>query len=181
MKQMFAFFKKQSPEKNVAVLLYRSIVNQARQPVFYTSCAVPDTMEGRFEMLVLHAFLVWDRLQVREEQGAKIAQALFDAMFRDVESGLREMGIGDMGLPRRMKRMMALYKGRAIAYQGAMGDRESLCLLLNRALYAGEKKVESERLAVYMEDNQVALAAQEDANIGAGRITFKDIEENKEP
>src|SRR5687767_10591046 len=99
-----------------AAALYAAAVAQARQPAFYVALGVPDTLEGRFELIVLHVHLLCRRLGALGESGAALAQALFDCMFRDMDRNLRELGVGDPSLPRRIKAMLEAYYGRIKAY-----------------------------------------------------------------
>src|SRR5665213_3270052 len=107
------------PEADIAARLYGAIVAQARQPVFYESFGVADTVTGRFEMVVLHVSLVIDRLQ-RDEGERALAQAVFDLYCVDMDRSLRELGIGDLGVPHRMKKMIEAFYGRARVYREAV-------------------------------------------------------------
>ena len=104
-------------------------------PVFYERYAVPDTIDGRYEMIALHCFMVMKRLH-REAQ-APLAQKLFDAFFVNMDRSLREIGIGDLGVPKHMKRMMQGFNGRRQSYQDALDgdDREALKAALVRNVY----------------------------------------------
>ncbi len=92
--------------KEPATLLYERLVAQARQPDFYAHCGVPDTLDGRFELVSLHLFLVLHRLKGDHPVSVDLAQALFDLMFEDMDQSLREMGAGDLGVGRRVKIMI---------------------------------------------------------------------------
>src|SRR5207244_2902563 len=82
--------------RDAAFRLYETIVEQARQPLFFSRYGVPDTLDGRFELLAPHGFLVLNRLKAEHSQTAELAQALFDVMFSDLDRALREMGVGDL-------------------------------------------------------------------------------------
>src|SRR3954464_9479373 len=98
-------------ERNAAELAYCRIVEQARRPGFFTDCGVPDTVDGRFELICLHAFLYLHRLK-REQQGASaLGQRFFDTMFADFDRSLREMGTGDLSVGREIKRMAEAFYG----------------------------------------------------------------------
>ncbi len=116
--------------------LYRACLLQARHPAFFGRCGhgVPDTLDGRFDLLVLHVCLVMRAMG--DEAVAK--QKLFDRMFADMDRSLREMGVGDMGIGRRMKAMIAAFYGRAQAYDAALAGRgDTLAECLRRNLYGG--------------------------------------------
>lgn len=134
---LFGLLKKFGPEDTAAKKLYPILVEKARTPVFYQSLGVPDTMTGRFDMIVLHAVLVVNRLSCEGKQGAKLSQALFDRMFLDMDYSLRETGVGDLSVPRHMKRMMQAFHGRREAYQQALtsDNDQVLAEVLKRNLY----------------------------------------------
>lgn len=104
--------------------IYAAIVAQARRPEFYTSLHVPDTLDGRFELIALHAYLILNRLKGQGVEAEAVAQAVFDAMFDDMDRNLREMGVGDLGVGRRVKAMAQGFYGRIAAYDRglALGD-----------------------------------------------------------
>ena len=111
-----------------ASALYDTVVAQARQPAFYSALGVPDTVEGRYEMVMLHASAVIDRLRGEGEEGHDVAQLLFDAMFDDMDNNLREIGVSDLKVGKRMKEMAESFQGRAVAFERAIeaGDRSAL-------------------------------------------------------
>jgi cytochrome b pre-mRNA-processing protein 3 len=117
-----------------AAALYAAIVDQARRPAFYADLGVPDTVDGRFDMIALHAFLVLRKL--RGEPTADLAQELFDVMFDDMDRNLREMGAGDLGVGPRVKTMAKAFYGRIAAYdQGLAAGEAALGEALRRNLY----------------------------------------------
>ncbi len=100
--------------------LYCTAVAAARQPWFYQDLGVPDTLDGRFDMVGLHAYLVIRRLLALPPPGPAVAQAVFDAMFSDMDINLREMGVSDLAVGRKVKVMWEAFHGRAAAYQAAL-------------------------------------------------------------
>lgn len=176
MVQMFSFFKTRNAIKRQAAEIYRVMSLQARQPIFYECYGVPDSVAGRFEMVALHGFMIWDRLQEAGEYAQ--AQALFDHMFKDMELALREMGVGDLSVPRHMKRLMTGFKGRALAYRAAQDDG-TLDDVLARNLYATlEEKPGADVVAAlrdYVAANIAALAEQDVALLCQGQIAFQPI------
>lgn len=158
--------------------IYRVIVDRARQPRFYTDFGVPDTVDGRFEMVTLHAFLVLRRLKRPSESASETGQALFDVMFEDMDLSLREMGAGDMGVGKRVKAMVQAFYGRIGAYEAGLGSGDDVLQdALARNVYA---TVEPETgnlnaLAVYVRAQDAHLAALdrkdvETANFGFGEF-----------
>ncbi len=113
-------FFKQDPQEARARALYERIVAQARQPGFYRDCGVPDTVDGRFESIALHVFLVLHRLKADPGDTEALGQALFDVMFQDMDQNLRELGAGDMGVGPRVKRMAQGLYGRIAAYEAGL-------------------------------------------------------------
>jgi cytochrome b pre-mRNA-processing protein 3 len=103
-------------------------VAQARTPVFYRSHGVPDTLEGRFDMVVLHLFLANRRLAGLGEEGMTLGQELLDFFFADMDASLREIGIGDLAVPKKMKGFAQAYMGRAAAYEAAIDKNDVAAL-----------------------------------------------------
>lgn len=125
--------------KRAASTLYDSIVEQSRRPELYTVLGVPDTIDGRFDVLVLHVHLVLRRLRRDGDETADFAQALFDALFFDMDRTLRAMGVGDMSVGKRVKDMIRAYYGRVAAYETALQASDDAALLdtLRRNVFAG--------------------------------------------
>ncbi len=119
--------------------LYTQAVRAARDPHFYGALGVPDTLDGRFDMIGLYVFLLIHRLQAASTPGAELAQALFDAMFLDMDTGLREMGVSDMRVGKRVKAMWEALHGRSAAYAAALeaGDREAMAAAVARNVWRG--------------------------------------------
>ena len=165
--------------------LYGAIVAQARSPVFYTHYGVSDSVEGRFELIVLHLMLVLRRLSAngvaaseREPAlgpGSAVGQRLFDVFCRDLDDNLREMGVGDLAVPRRMRQFGEAFYGRQAAYGAALGaaDPQELEKALARNILgegnAGEKAAP---LARYMRAAAAQLDAQPEDAMIAGRAVF---------
>lgn len=126
---MFRLFKKKNrPEKQQALALYELSVATARAPKFYEELEVPDTVDGRFDLIAVHVALLILRLANYDGDDAKnLSQELFDQMFLDMDRSLREMGIGDLSVPKHMKRMLNGFNGRLQAYREALqGEDPSL-------------------------------------------------------
>ena len=110
--------------RDAAALAYGRVVEQARQPVFFAGYGVPDTLDGRYELICLHAFLYLYRLKADRPQSAELSQAFFDAMFADLDRALREMGTGDLSVGKHVKRMARGFYGRIRAYQDGIESAE---------------------------------------------------------
>lgn len=127
-------------QERAAFELYAAAVAAAREPFFYTTLSVPDTLDGRFDMVGLHAFLVIQRLRRELPPGPALAQAVFDAMFSDMDVNLREMGAGDLSVGRKIRAMWEAFHGRASAYASALdvGDTIALDAALLRNVWRGK-------------------------------------------
>jgi cytochrome b pre-mRNA-processing protein 3 len=172
----FPFFRRTERPDTISTL-YGMIVAQARLPVFYRDYAVADTVNGRFDLIVLHLALVLDRL-MPDPALPGVGQGLFDRFCRDMDDNLREMGISDLKVPKEMRRMGEAFYGRAQAYQAALkaGDRRPLVEALTRNIYGGTASVPAapERLAAYMREAVRDLAAQPADCLGAGQMHLPD-------
>ena len=156
--------------------LYRAVVAQARMPVFYSDHAVPDSVDGRFDLITLHAFLVMRRLKAAGPAGQALSQALFDTMFADMDRSLREMGVGDLGVGKRVRTMAEAFMGRVSAYENglaASGDAE-LIGAVSRNLYRGDMTAErhGQALAAYIRHQATAMDGLADDDLLAGRLVF---------
>jgi cytochrome b pre-mRNA-processing protein 3 len=148
---------------NPADPIYVQIVAQARQPEFYADLGVPDTVAGRFEMIVLHLSVVLRRLRGGDDGRGGLAQGLIDAFFRDMEYSFREMGVSDVAIPRRMKETIRAFYGRAAAYEAALesGDGETLSQAIGRNILGeGGQMANAKRLAHYIGESDAAMAKQ---------------------
>jgi cytochrome b pre-mRNA-processing protein 3 len=156
--------------------LYLAIVKQSRLPTFYTSCSVEDTVDGRFDMIAIHCFLVMNRLKDRGEKADRLAQVLFDEMFSDMDRGLRELGVGDMGVGKRVRAMAKAYMGRVDVYDEAItaSDKVALSEALIRNLYRGADVPPAtvSLMASYIMRESDQLAAQADEDVLAGKVHF---------
>lgn len=130
-------FRRKPPEADFAAAVYRRTAEEARRPELFESCGIPDSLDGRFDALALHAALMIDRLR-REPDGELLAQAFFDAMFQHLDLTLREIGVQDLGVGRRIKIMAEGFHGRALSYRTALaGGPEPLTEVLRRNAYGG--------------------------------------------
>ncbi len=154
--------------------LYCHAVAAARAPAFYTDLGVPDTLDGRFDMVGLHVFLLIRRLLVLPPPGAALAQSVFDAMFNDMDMNLREIGVGDMSIGKKVKKMWEAFHGRAAAYQAALGEEDPAALeaALRRNVWRGAESPHAPALARFARALDSHLAGQGLAEFAAGRVDF---------
>ena len=166
-----------SEVRDKAGALYVAAVRQARTPTFYTDFGVADVVEGRFEMIVLHVYLVLRGLRRLGPNGHRLGQALMDTLFDDMDLNLREMGIGDLGVGKRVKKMAQGFYGRSKAYEEALGEGaapDALPAALARNIY-GKESVEPATLtalAAYVRAAGQALESQDEASLIAGALAF---------
>jgi cytochrome b pre-mRNA-processing protein 3 len=155
--------------------VYEGIVGQARQPAFYALCGVPDNLDGRFELVALHAFLVLRRLKLRDGGGG-LAQALIDVLIRDLDRSLREMDVGDLGVSRRVKEMARGFYGRIAAYEAGLdGSNDMLQAALTRNLYGTIDRAPISgivAMTAYMRQEADSLDEQSLEDMMAGRVAF---------
>jgi cytochrome b pre-mRNA-processing protein 3 len=166
------FRKPLAPPRGTIEAIYGMIVAQAREPLFYRVFAVPDTVNGRFDMVLLHLWMVLRRLRPADG-GAGLSQALFDHFCGDMDANLREMGIGDLTVPKRMRKFGEAFYGRAGAYDLALdtGD-EKLAQALCRNILEGRDIGQARQLAAYAKAVIAALAGLDDTCICNGSWRF---------
>ncbi len=157
--------------------LYRSLMGQARSPAFYLELGVPDTPEGRFELLALHVALTVRRLG---EPGRATAQALFDLMCADLDVNLRELGVGDLSVGKEVKRLAQQFFARLEALDRSLGgEAAALEPMLLRNVYNGGAAPSAGQvaaLAIYLEAAARDLAGQDQAVLGAGQIALAGLQ-----
>jgi cytochrome b pre-mRNA-processing protein 3 len=143
--------------------IYGMIVTQAREPLFYRDLGVPDTVNGRFDLLVLHLWMVLGRLKALPG-GDSPSQALFDRFCIDMDDNLREMGVGDLTVPKRMQAFGEAFYGRAAAYDLAQAaGEEPLAQALCKNILNGQGIEQARRLALYAKAVIAALADLDEA------------------
>ncbi len=173
-------FLRRGRHRDAVIAAYHRVVARAREPRFFAEWGVPDTLDGRFEVLALHAFLVLNRLKAEAGPAAGFAQALFDTMFADLDRGLREMGASDIGVGRHVKTMARGFYGRILAYErGLAGGDAALAEAIRRNLY-GTAAPQPEQLAAiarYLRRQEAALAAAPVAALLQGESAFAPMEE----
>jgi cytochrome b pre-mRNA-processing protein 3 len=170
---IFGLFRRTPRDSSIA-LLYGAIVAQARAEAFYRDLCVPDTVNGRFEMIVLHLLLLLRRLEREGEAGRALGQRLFDHFCEDMDANLREMGVGDLSVPREMRGFGEAFYGRRQAYAEALAgpERDMLVTALLRNVY-GDKSdamTGAKRLAAYVWQADAVLAGQGMAALCRGEL-----------
>jgi cytochrome b pre-mRNA-processing protein 3 len=174
---ILATWRARRANRNLIEQLHGEIVAAARRPALYLDFQAPDTLDGRFEMIALHAGLVLRRLGAISGLGDDIGQDLADCVFRHFDDALREIGIGDTSVPKRIKKMAEAFYGRNKAYAEGLADpaSEGLERALARNVYGAENLADAPAapaLARYARACALALEAQGVADFAAGRIIF---------
>jgi cytochrome b pre-mRNA-processing protein 3 len=162
------------PKPNgLSTSLYAAIVAAARQEKFYADWHVPDTMDGRFEILSLHMFLVLDRLRDFGAEGEALAQDLTDRFFDDMDASLREAGVGDLSVGKKVRKMAEAFYGRATAYRTSLaGNGQGLPDALKRNVYAGAEAPHVAALAAWVKQACNTLSQQSFGDFSAGSIVL---------
>lgn len=171
---MISFPFRTPPKSPTIDAVYGMIVAQARSPAFYRDYGVPDTVNGRFDMIVLHLVLVLRRLRDASGNVPPLGQQIFDRFCRDMDDNFREMGVGDLTVPKEMKRIAEAFYGRAAAYEAALADGGGAMLqaAVARNVYGlAEPNPGARRLTDYMNEAWRQLATQEPER---GSVRFPD-------
>jgi cytochrome b pre-mRNA-processing protein 3 len=174
---MISFPFRRTPQDQTIDALYGAIVAQARTADFYLNYGVPDTVTGRFEMIVLHLALVLRRLRGAPQVAGVAGQGVFDRFCRDMDDNFREMGVGDLGVPKQMRKVAEAYYGRAKAYDIALdrGSAGDLADAIGRNVFgAAVPPAGARRLVTYINEAILRLDATDDRDLAAGRLEFPD-------
>jgi cytochrome b pre-mRNA-processing protein 3 len=154
--------------------LYAAIVAAARQEKFHADWGVPDTMDGRFDMLALHMFLVLDRLRAFGEEAKDLSQALTDRFFAEMDAALRQVGVGDLSVGKKVRKMAEAFYGRVSVYTAALEkDDGKLREALARNIYAGVDSSRSDVLAKWTRNARKILANQDFSAFAKGLVRFE--------
>lgn len=161
--------------------LFAAASDRSRAPAFYEAMGVPDTVEGRFEMTSLHVWLILRTLKGDDRAVRNVAQKLFDAMFASFDDALRELGVGDLVVGKKIRKMAESFYGRVQAYDAAMepganaDEGDALAGALARNIYeSGDRDIAAD-LAEYVRAQASAIDAQAQADILRGSISFGEV------
>ncbi|WP_196259021.1 ubiquinol-cytochrome C chaperone family protein [Pelagibacterium limicola] len=167
------FFRKPKLSEQVYAV-YNAIVAQSRREFFYAEWGVPDTLTGRFDMISLHAALVFRRLRTSEKATTEFSQSVFDCFFHDMDRSLRELGVGDLSVPKRIEKMGSLFYGMLSNLSAALegGDRAALEGVVSRNFHEGRDHPALAVFVDYILLNDNMLSTQPIEDIMAGKVTF---------
>ncbi|MBC8717684.1 ubiquinol-cytochrome C chaperone family protein [Ochrobactrum sp. Marseille-Q0166] len=174
------FRRKSKANETVVLRVYETIVAAARQKWFYSEFQVPDTPLGRYEMLSVHIFLTFHRMKGAQPALMSLAQDIADEFFKDVDHSLRELGIGDQSVPKRIKKLARMFYGRVSSYGAALdsNDHEALAAALTRNIQPElEFWPHSHHLSSYMFSCRDLLTEMDDGALAAGNISFINVED----
>lgn len=178
MRALLSLFSNRRGQTRRAAELYVAIVAQARSERFYADLGVPDTLDGRFDLIVLHASMFLKRLRAAGPEGKALAQAAFDRMFANLDDSLRELGVGDMTVPKKIRKMVEAFYGRAAAYDEALADGsdEKLNAAFSRNLFRGEPVPDATLAALrrYVHACAESLNAATDETLISGAYIWPD-------
>ena len=169
---MFGFLKAKKLYHVEARGVYAKVLTQIRKQVFYEDYGVPDTFDGRFDLMLVHLFMVMDAVGY-DGQGENFNQALFDVTFADMDQTLREMGVGDMGVPKRMRKMMKAFNGRMHVYAQAL-ENGALVEAFKRNLYGTVEKADDKQVKAFVDYFESNLRVLRD--ISPGKLMQGDFE-----
>jgi len=175
---MFEWFNNRRRARRNAIPLYDSIVAQARQPAFYGLYGVADSVSGRFELIVLHLFIVLERLRMPEEEQEELSKALVETFVQTMDHEMREMGVGDLSVPKKVQKAAKGFYGRLQSYSGAVrcDDNARLPTALVRNVYDAdvERSKDAERLANYVRVSLRVIGSQNMNELIASGGSFPD-------
>lgn len=165
------------PRERLGEALYELAVRQARDPAFYTRLGVADRIDARFELYTLHVLLLIMRLRDEGERGADAAQRLFDVYVSALDHALRELGVGDISVGKKMRRLGEAMYGRMSAYEPPLraGDEAALAESLARNVFESGHPADGQALARYAMASRVRMAAQTFSSV-SGRPEWAEIE-----
>ena len=167
---------KPRPAQTAGTALYFAAVAQARTPALYAGLGAPDTAEGRFELYSLHVYLVLERLKGQGDQAAETAQAMFDTYVKALDDALREMGVGDLSVGKKMRKLGEAFYGRVRSYEEALAalpDTAALEALLARTVFAGQAAPRAAELTAYVVAQREALRSNPLARLLAGEVAWR--------
>lgn len=175
---IFGLFGKKNNNQAIVDRQYETLTSAARMPELYERLNVPDTVMGRFEMLSAVMILFFRRTRTSETSGQEIAQEIVDAFFQDIDYSIRELGIGDNSVPKRMKKLAGMFYGRLEAYSKAMDvrDAEGLAVALVRNIHPqATEPVDMRGLAGWMFEAEDHLLSLSEDVIATGSATLPKV------
>lgn len=156
--------------------LYEAVTRQARKPEFYVELGVPDSVEGRFELYSLHVVLLLHRLKGQGAQASEVSQALFDAYIRSLDDALRDLGVGDLSVGKKMRKLGEAFYGRVKSYESTLTDGDVILRdLVARTLYADNAEGAVDAMVAYIHASESSLGNQALSDIIEGLPAWAEI------
>lgn len=178
---MFRWFAGRAARKESAEKIYDAIVAQSRNPSFYLHCSVPDTLSGRFDMLVIHMFIVLQILKIGGREGQLLAQEIVEAFIREMDTMVRDLGVSDRNVPKEVRKIAQLFYGQLLAYSSTMqrNDLHSLADEIWKSFQSGDgadvQPVHADELAYYIARSIKAIQEMPLNMLLQGNIRFPEI------
>jgi cytochrome b pre-mRNA-processing protein 3 len=174
---MLDFLNARTDIRRKAGEIYGAIVAQARRPAFYAELGVPDTPSGRYEMVVIHLFLVLERLRAVADAASPLPRLMVEAFIADMDDSLREMGTGDLAVPRKVRRAATGLYERSMAYKAALGhgDMDALTAVLKEHVFGDVAAPRARALADYISAASAAMSATDADLVMDGKFAFPAI------
>ena len=172
---ILSLLRRKKTNEEAVIRQYEAITAAARNPVLYTDMGAPDTVMGRFEMITLHLVLYLRRMRSLGAGGHGLAQEVLEAFFQDMDHSIRELGIGDLGVPKRMKKFAKMFYGRLKSYGEAIDARDNAALAqaLARNIHPeADVQPDMAELAAYMMRAEDALGSLDQAVLASGQMVF---------
>jgi len=166
---------RRGPARDAGEAMYAALVSQARNARLYEAFGAPDTVEGRFEVYTLHLVLLIDRLNAEGAGSKPVSQALFDAYVKALDAALREMGVGDLSVGKKMRKLGEALYGRMKSYQAAfeaLPDETPLEDLIQRTVHAEADGTKAPAMAGYALAQRAHLAGQPAQALMRGEIDW---------
>lgn len=180
---IFGLFGRKNSNREIVDRQYALLTQAARRPAFYRDMGVPDTVLGRFEMLTVILILYFRRTASSATSGQEIAQEIIDFFFEDLDHSFRELGVGDVGVPKRVKKFARMYYGRLESYAAALdsSDLAALAAALRRNIRPDEPEAPDMRsLAAHMVDAEAQLKTMSEDDVASGRVAFSEPDKTEE-
>jgi cytochrome b pre-mRNA-processing protein 3 len=169
---MFGLFSTYRARREAAGRIYAAVLAAARHPALYIGYGVPDTLQGRFEMVALHLFAVLHRLMHDPGDDPELARLVSESFVADMDGAFREMGVGDLSVPKRMQALYGSFAGRISAYESGLKD-ESLADAIQRNVFPDAAETgHALALAAYLTEAVAALRAVDMASLNRGDLPF---------
>ena len=176
---MFTWLTKRSDKRRKAGELYGAVVAQARNPAFYRALGVADTPEGRYELIALHLVLALERLGQADVADEEMRRETLEAFVTDMDDAMREMGVGDVTVPKKVKKAAGGVYARGVAYRKALAETGDGALgdALREYVYQGKPGTDVGPLATYVRASVAHLAAEKAEALRTGVVTFPPVGE----